>query len=148
MENIKLLEFDEIKVGEIAKHSFHFTQEKVAIFSELVQDFAPVHCQEDFAKEQGFSKRIVHGFFVSSIFSGMLGTQIPGPKTVINTCNFKMHNPVLIGDQVDYEIKVASTSNAVKVIVLELKATNQKGEIILSGKSMCSFPSKISHGKN
>ena len=138
---MKVKEFSELAEGMEYSKNFTFSEELVLTFAALVDDFAPVHVEEDFALDQGFDGRIVHGLFVTSIFSGILGSQIPGPKSVINSLNVKMHNPVLLEDEIFYNVVVSALTPAVKAVVLNLKAENPRsGSTILSGKSICSFP--------
>jgi 3-hydroxybutyryl-CoA dehydratase len=133
-------QFDELEVGMQVSRKYVFSEERVHNFCELVDDFAPVHTDVEFAKKQGFPDKISHGFFVGSIFSGMMGMEIPGPLSVINSLNYKMHAPVPIGTEVEYSLKILNLSPSVKAVVLELLAQDQNGIKILSGNSMCSFP--------
>lgn len=117
-----------------------FSQETVAAFGALIDDYAPIHFDETFAREGGFSGRLVHGFLLGSVFSGMLGQQLPGPLSVINTVTLKMHRPTVIGESLEYQVKVEQFSEAVGAVVLTLSAKNSNGEIMISGKATCSFP--------
>jgi enoyl-CoA hydratase len=119
-----------------------FNREIVLAFGALVDDYAPIHFDETFAKEGGFAGCVVHGFLLGSVFSGMLGQQLPGPLSVINTVTLKMHRPTLIGESLEYQVKVDQFSEAVGAVVLSLTAKNSIGEIAISGKATCSFPKR------
>lgn len=126
--------------GTAVSRTKTFTHDMVAAFGALVDDHAPIHFDQTFAKEGGFSGCLVHGFLVGSMFSGMLGQQLPGPLSVINTLTLKMHKPTLVGETLEFQVKVEQFSEAVGAVVLTLSAKNSIGEIMISGKATCSFP--------
>jgi acyl dehydratase len=133
-----------LKVGMSVRRSYHFDGHRVMCFAHLVGDFAPVHMDHDFAIEQGFSGRIVHGLFVQSIISGLLGEGIPGKHSVINTVSIKIHRPVLVGETVDYEVKIVGITPSVRALSLSF-AGCVGGQTTISGKVLCSFP--VSSGR-
>lgn len=132
--------FDDLSVGIRCSRSYEFTSERVQLFATLVDDPAPVHVDREFAREQGFEDRIVHGLFVQSVISGMLGTEVPGPRSVINNLTMKMHRPVSLGQTVSYETEIIALTNAVRAVSLTFLATVD-GVVVMSGKALCSFPS-------
>lgn len=131
--------FSDLSVGMTSRRSYLFSEERVEVFSALVDDRAPVHVDAMFAKRQGFEGKIVHGLFVQSILSGMLGNEIPGPNSIINSLSMKMHHPILIGHAVEYEIHITALTPAVAAISLSFSG-KVGGKIAISGKALCSFP--------
>ena len=135
--------FSELEIGMTSLKRYEFTAQRVEDFASLVDDPAPVHFDEKFAKQRGFSGRIVHGLFVQSIISGMLGNDVPGAKSVINNLNMKIHNPVLVGDFVDYRIEIVALTAAVRAVSISFVA-EVSGLLVISGKALCSFPTRKS----
>ncbi len=131
--------FSDLQVGMTSERSFVFLAERVLEFSNLVNDHAPVHSDQAFALSQGFEGQIVHGLFVQSILSGMLGNEIPGPLSVINQINMKMHSPVFIGQKVDYKLEICGLTPSVSAVSLTFQGTVDD-RLIISGKAICSFP--------
>lgn len=123
----------------ISTRNYHFTEQRVEVFSSLVDDKAPVHIDTEFAKSQGFEERIVHGLFVQSILSGMLGNVIPGPRSVIMSLSMKMHEPVLIGQTVNYHLEITSLTPSVSAVSLIFSGKVDE-KLIISGKALCGFP--------
>jgi 3-hydroxybutyryl-CoA dehydratase len=130
---------DELEVGNEVSITVHFLPELVSAFGDLVQDRAPVHFDEAFARDRGMTGPIVHGLLVSSFFSGLLGTRLPGPNSVIQSLSLKFLKPVPVGATVDMSVRVKSISPAVGLVVLELQAV-MKGSIMVSGVCQCIFP--------
>jgi len=130
---------ENLSVGMVSRKSYLFSPERVYNFANLVDDMAPVHFNSEFAKLQGFQDRVVHGLFVQSIISGMLGNEMPGPNSVINNLSMKMHLPTLIGQTVNYSIEITSITHAVGAVSLSVLGTVNQ-EVVISGKVLCSFP--------
>ncbi len=130
----------QLSLGAKCERRVTFSSSLIEAFSTLVDDHAPVHFDQSFAQARGFSDRIVHGFLVASMFSGMLGEQIPGPQSVINALSLKIHRPVILGDTIIYTLAVEQISSAVNAVVLSLMAVDGSGNCVLSGKATCSFP--------
>ena len=131
----------------VARRSYIFDEDRVSHFSELVGDFAPLHLDSSFSKAQGFRGRIVHGLFVQAIISSLLGEEVPGTFTVINSVTMKMHHPVLIGDTVDYEVRIVKITRAVKAVSLCYSGMVGE-ETVISGSVICSFPEPNASNKS
>ena len=131
--------FKDIKIKQNIKKTFHFSQQKVEIFSKLVDDYAPIHHDVSFAKKKGLKKNIVHGFFLSSVFSGMLGEKLPGPNSVINTISLKFHKKVFVGQKIFFKVKVTRLTPSVRVVNLELEGKDKNKILYVSGEALCSF---------
>lgn len=132
---------NDITVGASYKLTYTFEPELVRKFCELVDDYAPVHIDKDHAKAMGYDGTIVHGLFVTSNISGILGNHLPGSKSVINSINVKMLKPVYVGETVNYHVSVKSISVAVKAVTLDFFVENSSNQKVITGSAMCSFPS-------
>jgi 3-hydroxybutyryl-CoA dehydratase len=132
-------ELESIKVGDFFVKKFIFTKEAVELFSQLVDDRAPIHIDKSFAISKGLEENIVHGFFISSIFSGILGQKLPGPNTVINLFNIKFHTKVYLNEQIIFKVQVLSITKSVKAVSLSLEAINLNDIKVISGDTICSF---------
>ncbi len=134
-----MYKFHNLKVGQTLKKKFVFKKNLVMKFAEISDDNAPIHVNLNYAKKKGLKNNIVHGFYISSIFSGMLGERLPGPKTVINTLNLKFHEKVFIDEEIIFKVKINSLTKSVKAVLLSLRAENKKKKIVISGDCICSF---------
>ena len=122
------------------EYRYQFCAEKVEAFAKLTGDRAPVHFDTKHAREMGFSDRIVHGFFVQSVCSTVLGNIFPGPSSVINTCTFKFHLPIYVGDTVKFVFSEIKSSPAVSAILIGVSGFSEKtSKKVLSGSVMCSY---------
>ena len=97
-----------LTVGSTAQVKHVFTQDEVNTFADLMGDNNPIHIDPTFAATTIFGGTIVHGIFVSSLFSTLFGRSIPGAIYVNQTVNFK--RPVHVGKEVIANIQVQSVN--------------------------------------
>lgn len=123
-----------------AEESVTFDEAQLAAFRDLVGDDAPVHWDASHAQAMGYRDRIVYGFLVASRFSGILGTRLPGPRTVIHGVRFELVAPVHVGERIHYVVRVSQVARSVRTVVLELSASRDDGTPVLRGSAQCGFP--------
>ena len=108
---------------------------------ELTGDDAPVHRDEAHARSMGYDKPIAHGFLVGSMYSQILGCELPGPDTVIMKVSLDMLKSVYIGETIRYQVTVSRISEAARTVVLDLSAKNVIDEQVSRGTAICLFKS-------
>lgn len=74
----KLTTFDDLKIGQKASLTKTITEEDLSHFIAITGDTNPLHVDESFAKQTFFGQRIAHGMLSASLFSTLVGMQIPG----------------------------------------------------------------------
>lgn len=95
-----------IAVGACASLTHTFTEEEVCRFAELTQDASRMHLDRGFARTTLYHRPVVHGVFVSSLLSGVMGTELPGEGTVLLEESVRYLAPVYPGETVCAEIRV------------------------------------------
>ena len=95
-----------ISVGARASLTHTFTEEEVCRFAELTQDASRMHLDRAFARTTLYHRPVVHGVFVSSLLSGVMGTELPGEGTVLLEESVRYLAPVYPGETVCAEIRV------------------------------------------
>jgi len=122
----------DIQVGQFAELHKSFSQEDVNIFGTLISDMNPVHFPNGYATntkentntdtlkppDRSYEKPIVHGMLLSSLFSSIFGTLIPG--AIYRSQSLKFNNSVALGEHV-----------VGKVIVRKLKQVNRSDNGVL-----------------
>lgn len=114
-----------------------FEEVHLEAFADLTDDRAPVHFDREHAISLGFQDRIVHGFLVSSIFSEILGCDLPGSSSVIQKFSVDLIAPVYIGVELAYLVEVTRVSEAVGAVSLSLKAVDVRGTTVCRGSAVC-----------
>jgi acyl dehydratase len=104
--------------GDHAAVAHVFTQQDVEAFARLSGDDNPIHLDAGAARAAGFEGTIVHGTLVMGLFSGLLGTTLPGPGTVYLGQEVRFTRPVYPGVTVTAHVEVVSVREDKPVIVL------------------------------
>ena len=138
------LKFTDISVGQTAQRICKLDAAMLDAFATLTGDHAPVHFDPRHARSLGFSACIAHGLLVASMYSSLLGQELPGPDSVILKVALDMVKPVDIGETLSYRVVVARTPESVQGVMLDLSAANGRGEIVSRGSAVCVFPGSSS----
>lgn len=124
------LKFEDIKIGDSA--SFHHTtsEQDVLDFARLSGDANPLHTDEAYAKTTSFGSRIVHGMFLGALCSRLVGTHLPGKRSLYLSQNLQFSNPARIGDDLEIIGKVIAKSESTRILDLEIII--KRGDLILA----------------
>ncbi|MCH5274579.1 MAG: MaoC family dehydratase [Lachnospiraceae bacterium] len=125
--------FAEIEIGMEESFRAEITQEKMDAFRLITQDSNPLHTNEAFAREKGYSSCVAYGMLTASFLSTLAGVYLPGEKSLIHSVETKFVKPVFPGDTLLVSGKVKEKNELFSVILLQVTITNQKGEKVLRG---------------
>lgn len=130
------MKIDELYVGQSSSLSKRFTLEDVISFAELSQDNNPVHLDQEYAENSVFHNRIVHGFLTGSLFSAIIGTQLPGNGSIYlgQTLNFK--KPVYHNQQVTATVTVVDNRKDKPIVRLSTVCKNEQDEVVIDGEAI------------
>jgi len=128
-----------ITLGQTATISKIFTQDDVLAFSHLSLDFNPIHLDPEFAKNTVYGESIVHGMLVSSLFSALLGSHLPGKGTIYLGQDIKFIKPIFLNRKVTASVEVFSIREDKPIITLNTICKNNEGEIAISGHAVVMY---------
>lgn len=131
---------DKIKIGDTASITKVFTQSDVEQFASLSEDRNPVHLDKEFAKNSIFKQRIVHGMLSASLFSGLLGEQLPGKGTIYLGQNLKFTAPVPIGEEITAFVEVINLREDKPIATLRTYCKDSKNNIVIDGEAVVLLP--------
>jgi acyl dehydratase len=128
------------KVGMYSEVSHVFSQEDVNVFANLCGDNNPLHSNPEFAKTTIFKGTIVHGIFVSSLFSTIFGRSVAGSIYVSQNLSFK--RPVHVGVPVKARIEVLSLEDKRKGMLMTCITTCslEDGTTAVTGEAKVLLP--------
>lgn len=125
----------DLQVGDQATITKAFTEEDVNLFAKVTGDHNPAHMDEEYAKNTMFKTRIVHGMLVGSLFSAILGTQLPGLGTIYTGQTLKFTRPVHFNEAITATVTVKELQLERNRVVLECLAVNPAGETVILGEA-------------
>ena len=134
--------FEDIRIGLSESYSVKITSGMIESFKEISGDINPLHNESEFAKEHGFSDRVVYGMLTSSFLSTLAGVYLPGEKSLIHEVDVKFKKPVFVGDVLTVEGEVSDINPDFKVFTMKVTMINQKDEKVLRGSMRIGFLKK------
>lgn len=124
---------EDFETGQSARFSKTFTDEDVRRFIEITGDANPLHVDDTFAANTQFGRRIVHGLLAASIFSTMVGMQLPGTGAIYRSQTIRFLRPVYVGDTVTAHLVVRSVDRARHRLEMDSWIENEAGEHVIEG---------------
>ena len=138
--------FEQLSVGQEAVFSHRITDEDVKKFVELTGDCNPVHLDDQFAIQNSFEKRVVHGLLTASFVSTVIGTQLPGPGSLWYEHAFRFLMPVYVGQTIQIKVRVRHKSNAQRVLALDVHVYGEGGQVVVEGEAKVKMLKNVKTG--
>jgi len=132
----------EILIGETASYLKEIKEKDIKLFGEITNDYNPAHFDEEYAKKTIFKKRISHGMLIGSLFSKVLGMDLPGPGSIYISQTLKFRRPVYIGDIIKAEVIVKEIDIKKNRVTFGCAAYNQNDEVVIFGEAVMMPPKK------
>lgn len=127
-------EYSQLKVGMSETFKVEITSDMMQMFNKITRDDNPLHNDEAYAKEKGFSGNVVYGMLTASFLSTLAGCYIPGERSLIQSVEVKFARPVYVGDILEISGKISELYDSVQTIILKVEIINQDGVKVLKGK--------------
>lgn len=138
--------FDEIHVGESASLTKTLMPEDVKLFAVLTGEINPGVANPEYSHSGLFREVMAHGMWSGSLISTILGTQFPGPGTILIDQSLHFARPVNIGDTVTITVTAKQKFEHNQHVIFDCVCTNQEGLQVVRGSVEVLAPSeKVSH---
>lgn len=131
--------FEEIEIGMSVSFDSEITEDKMIMFAQISGDLNPMHIDESYAKEHGYTDKVVYGMLSSSLYSTLVGMYLPGEKCLLNKCEINYRNPAYIGDKLFVYGEVIDKRDATRRIKVKGKIINQHGVTVNTADIVVSF---------
>jgi len=116
------LDYHDIKIGAVYQFVKLISDDDLNAFARLTGDFNPLHCDRAYGEKTQFHRNIVHGMFIGSLFSTLVGMYCPGEKCLYLSQTLRFKKPIFVGDEVVVRGTVTDKSDSVRVITLKMEA--------------------------
>lgn len=130
---------DRLHVGQVATCTHTITDADLRRFAELSGDTNPLHLDDSYAQRTRFGARIAHAAYISSFFSQIVGTQMPGPGTIFVNQRLRFRGPVYVGETVIASVEITALGEAVATVHVRLLCTTDKGRTVIEGEASLLF---------
>ena len=132
MKNYK---FKDLKIGKTSTFKIKITKKLVSNFMLLSNDLSKIHINDDFSKKYGFKKRVVHGMLIATLYSRLIGMNLPGKYSLLTNIEIRFIKPVYLNDIITIKGKIDTLNKSYKVAIIQIQAKNQLNSIVSSAKS-------------
>lgn len=132
---------EDITIGQQALVAKTITEADVLLFAAVSGDTNPLHMNHEFAEQTRFKQRIVHGMLTTSLWSTLVGTQLPGPGCAYMGQEINFLKPVHIGDTVTATLTVTEIDLTKQRVYLQADAL-VKGELVATGQTKTWVPKR------
>jgi acyl dehydratase len=130
------LAFDQIASGRSFVISRVFDEHHMTVFEELSADHSEVHVSAEAMRDYGFPDRLMYGFLVLGMISGLVGANFHHAVCAAVSVDFA--NPAFPGDQVELRATVDQVQESMRSAVLRLRFT-RGDSLIARGKLTIRF---------
>ena len=127
-------------VGQSAEISKTFTEKEVSTFAQLTGDTNPIHLDAHYAEQTRFGRRIAHGMLVSSLFSTLFGTVLPGEGVLYLGQTLSFRAPVYLGDTITARVEITALREDKPIGTFRCECVNQSGETVIEGEAVLKLP--------
>jgi phosphate acetyltransferase len=125
--------YDEISVGDSSSLIRTLRAEDIQLFAIMSGDMNPAITDGEFAHSGMFREVIAHGMWSASLISTTLGTQFPGPGTILIDQALHFARPVTIGDTITITVTVKQKFDHNHHIIFDCSCVNQEGLQVVHG---------------
>lgn len=127
------------EVGMYAEEKRKITLEMVLAYAEVSGDHNPIHVDAEYARNSIFGGQIAHGMLGASMFSKLLGEDMPGNGTIYMAQDLKFLKPVYIGDEICARVTIEELLEKGRARISTV-VDNQKGERVIEGSALVKLP--------
>ena len=132
--------YEELEVGHLESFSYELNEEKMDLFKTITNDINPLHNDLEFAKEKGYSEKVVYGMLTTSILSTLAGVYLPGEKSLIHSVEINFTNPVFLSNcPLTVSGVITEKDDRFRVITIKYTITDIKGVKVSRGKVKVGF---------
>lgn len=105
-------------MGRCASFRRIVTDRDVRAFVDLSGDANPLHVDAAYAAGTSFGRPIVHGMFLASLLSRLVGMHLPGRRCLYMSQSIDFIEPVFAGDELEVIGEVQRKHDATRTLVL------------------------------
>ena len=126
--------YETISVGDSYVDYRFLSAEDVRIFGGVTGDTNPIHTDSEYAQQTRFGERVVHGVFLLSLFSKVIGCHFPGPGSVAVKISCRFLRPVAVNTTVRVEVIISEKLEKRRHIIARTLVYNEDNKICGAGE--------------
>ncbi len=130
---------DQLSVGDSAYFAKTLSEADMLLFAGITGDVNQLPINEEFAKRTRYGKRIAHGMLTASFITNIVGMQLPGFGSSMESQKVRFLKPVFVADTIEVSVRITAIHLEENRVEFETDAINQHGETVMVGSGVI-FP--------
>jgi len=125
-----------LRLGQTAAVQRDFSIRDLDAWVDLIGDTNPLFTDKQYARANGFKERLIPGPLLSSMFSELLGTRLPGRGT--NWLKQKLHFPAAahVGDPITARMEITRLRPQKNLVNLVGTCTDSQGRLVCQAQTL------------
>jgi len=132
--------YEQIRIGDTASLSRTLTRLDIKTFGLISGDLNPTHVDDGYARAHGDGRLVAHNMWAGALISSVLGNELPGPGTVYIGQTLEFERAVQADDSITACVTVKDKRPEGRVVVLDCRCVNQRGETVATGLAQVRAP--------
>ena len=134
--------FDELSVGETASLIRVVDRDGLERFADVLGNLNAAYLDAALAGSETLGDTVADCAWTGALISALLGTKLPGPGTIYVQQDFRFLKPVTSGDTITATVTVREKRSEKRIVLLDSRCMNQKGEQVLMGTATVIAPAR------
>jgi len=136
---VNTFHFEDVYKGLSASFEVVITQTMLDSFVILSGDSSPLHTNNAFAREKGFSGTLVHGMLTASFYSQLVGVYLLGKHGYSQEYKIAFIAPVYVGDVLTVQGKIEYINETLEQLWINAQIINDNGIKVSRAKIKAGF---------
>jgi len=124
----------DFKTGASFKQVFIVSDKLYSGFIDLFNDKNPLHTDEQFAINKGFTGRVMHGNILNGFLSYFVGECLPVKNVIIHSQEIQYKLPVYLNDSLQFEAVISGVFESVSAVEFKFTFKNAALKVVSKGK--------------
>ncbi|PID00765.1 MULTISPECIES: MaoC/PaaZ C-terminal domain-containing protein [unclassified Sporosarcina] len=133
----------ELEIGERLHLTEKIEDKDLMLYLGLTNDANPLYLQHDYAAETIYGQPIVPPIMLTGIVTAAISKHMPGPGAHIINQQLHFPKPVYHYSIVEFVLEVTKLEIQSNQVTIQVDATDQEGERIMSGEVVVIAPQKL-----
>ncbi len=128
--------FSGINIGDKVQFEIIIDEKLHNSFSELFEDFSPIHCNDEFCSKTRFKRRIGYAFMLTGFLSKLYGEYLPGGSSICIKQDAKFIKPFSIGDRIKVTGEVINKVESTQFVEIKSEMFRNEKECVFKGNGI------------
>lgn len=133
--------FDQIEIGMEAEQTRTLKADDLYVFANSSGNLNPMHLPKEDGDGDGHPEALAPGMWIASLVSAVLGTQLPGPGTVLTEHRARFVGRAQAGDVLTAKVRVTAKGEG-RLVRFATSVSAENGRLVLEGESEVIAPER------